>query len=86
MIPTYVGDIVFLKKAHACGANEWQVLKTGIDIKLKCLKCGREIIMTRFDYIGSLRKVKIDGKWVRVRTTNETKRDKTANVTPQKEE
>lgn len=74
MIPYYVGDRVTMKKNHACGANTWEILKTGIDVKLRCFACGREIWMSRFDFIGSVRKIQIDGKWVSIRTSKEVKR------------
>lgn len=38
-----VGDIIRLKKPHPCGNNEWKVLREGIDFRLKCVKCGREV-------------------------------------------
>ena len=38
-----VGDIVTLKKGHPCGENKWEILRTGIDIKLKCVGCDRQI-------------------------------------------
>ncbi len=40
-----IGDHVITKKPHVCGSFEWEVLRTGIDVKLKCIKCGREIMM-----------------------------------------
>lgn len=74
MIPYYVGDHVTMKKNHACGKNEWEILKTGIDVKLRCAHCGREIWLTRFDFIGSVRKILLDGKWISVRTSKEVNR------------
>ena len=41
-----VGGKVISKKTHACGGNEWQIVRTGADIKLKCLKCGRAVFMS----------------------------------------
>lgn len=35
------GDIVELKKEHPCGANVWQIEKTGLDVWLRCQKCRR---------------------------------------------
>lgn len=45
-----VGDIVRLKKPHACGANEWQVDKLGMDIGLVCRSCGRKVRLLRRDF------------------------------------
>jgi hypothetical protein len=32
--------------SHACGGNEWQIVRTGADIKIKCTKCGRAIFLS----------------------------------------
>jgi len=50
IIPVRVGDVVRLKKAHPCGANEWEVTKLGMDIGLKCQGCGRPVRLLRFDF------------------------------------
>lgn len=41
-----VGGKIIAKKNHACGGNEWLVVRTGADIKLKCLKCGRVMFLS----------------------------------------
>lgn len=61
-----VGDIVVLKKGHPCGENKWEILRTGVDIKLKCLGCERDIWLKRTDFDKKLRKVEIDGKLFKV--------------------
>jgi hypothetical protein len=50
-----LGDIVRLRKAHPCGSHEWEVVRVGTDIGLKCLKCQRGVFLAR-DVFG--RKVK----------------------------
>ena len=40
IIPYETGDIVEMKKKHPCGSSEWEILKAGADIKMKCLGCG----------------------------------------------
>lgn len=40
-----VKDIVITKKNHPCGGNRWEILRTGSDIKLKCLTCGRIVML-----------------------------------------
>ena len=42
-----LGDTVELKKAHPCGSKHWIVTRVGMDIKLRCLVCGHEIISPR---------------------------------------
>jgi hypothetical protein len=42
-----LGDIVKLKKKHPCGGYEWQVVRVGADIGLKCTNCERRIMLPR---------------------------------------
>ena len=42
-----LGDIVRLRKAHPCGSYEWEVVKVGANIGLKCLKCQRRVLLER---------------------------------------
>jgi hypothetical protein len=42
-----VGDVVRLKKKHPCGSYEWQVVRLGADIGIKCLKCQRRVFIER---------------------------------------
>jgi hypothetical protein len=42
-----LGDIVRLRKAHPCGSYEWEVVRVGADIGLKCLKCQRRVLLAR---------------------------------------
>lgn len=42
-----VGDIIKLKKKHPCGGYHWEISRTGIDIGLKCLCCGRKVLVPR---------------------------------------
>lgn len=48
---------VIMKKPHACGTNEWLITRLGVDIKIKCIKCGREIMMDRLEFEKKLKKV-----------------------------
>ena len=42
-----VGDVLQLKKAHPCGSHDWQVLRVGMDFRLRCLGCGHEVMQPR---------------------------------------
>lgn len=42
-----VGEILEMKKPHPCGSFDWQVLRVGMDFKLRCLGCGHEIMVPR---------------------------------------
>lgn len=52
-----LGDIVTMKKAHPCGCNEWKITRVGADIKIKCLNCGRSIMIPRPEFNKKLKKV-----------------------------
>jgi hypothetical protein len=41
------GDRVRLKKQHPCGSVEWEVVRAGNDVKLKCVGCGRLVTLAR---------------------------------------
>jgi hypothetical protein len=40
-------DVLRLRKPHPCGGTDWLVVRLGADIGLKCLSCGRRILLTR---------------------------------------
>jgi hypothetical protein len=42
-----VGDVVKLRKVHPCGGTEWEVMRVGMDFRIKCLTCGRVIMLGR---------------------------------------
>ena len=42
-----VGDVARLKKRHPCGGFEWEVVRLGAEIGLRCVTCDRRILMTR---------------------------------------
>ena len=42
-----VGDVIQTKKPHPCGANRFDVLRVGMDFKIKCQGCGHEIMLPR---------------------------------------
>jgi hypothetical protein len=42
-----LGDVVRLSKVHPCGSDEWLVVRLGTDIGIKCLECGRCVLLKR---------------------------------------
>jgi hypothetical protein len=42
-----VGDIITVKKPHPCGSSTFEVLRIGMDFKIRCRGCGREIMLSR---------------------------------------
>ena len=52
-----IGSLVVLKKGHPCGENLWEVIRLGADIKIKCTKCGRMVMIPRIDFNKKIVKV-----------------------------
>lgn len=52
-----LGDKVIMKKGHPCGANLWEIVRLGVDIKIKCLNCGRIVMIPRIKFNRKLKKV-----------------------------
>lgn len=42
-----IGDILELKKQHPCGSKQMEVLRIGMDFRLRCLGCGHEMLVPR---------------------------------------
>lgn len=42
-----IGDTLLMKKQHPCGSKEFEVLRIGADLKLRCKSCGHEIMAPR---------------------------------------
>lgn len=45
-----LGDQVRLRKRHPCGGDTWEVVRTGMDIRIKCLTCGRSVLLPRSQF------------------------------------
>ena len=52
-----LGNIVEMKKGHPCGANEWEIIRLGADIKIKCVSCGRVVMISRIDFNKKVKKI-----------------------------
>jgi hypothetical protein len=48
-------DVLRLRKPHPCGSTDWVVVRLGADIGLKCLGCGRRILLPRRDVARRLK-------------------------------
>lgn len=42
-----IGDVVRLRKKHPCGGYDWTIVRIGADIGLRCLTCGRRVLLAR---------------------------------------
>ena len=51
-----LGDRVKMRKVHPCGSDEWSVIRIGADIKIKCLGCGRIVMMDRAEFVKRRKK------------------------------
>jgi len=49
-IDVQVGDVVRLRKPHPCGGYDWQVVRIGADIGLKCQTCDHRVLLTRREF------------------------------------
>ena len=52
-----IGDVVELKKQHACGCKEFEITRVGMDIKIKCTKCLRSIMLDRETVEKKIKKI-----------------------------
>lgn len=52
-----LGSKVIMRKSHPCGTNLWEIVRVGVDIKIQCIKCGRNIMMDRIEFDKKLKKV-----------------------------
>ena len=52
-----VGNILEMKKAHPCGSHRMKVLRVGSDIRIVCVKCGRDVTIAREKLEKNIRKV-----------------------------
>ena len=64
-----LGDIITMKKPHACGVNRWEVIRLGADIKVKCLGCGHIVMIPRAEFNKKFKKVLTQAD--QVKTENE---------------
>jgi len=52
-----VGDILTLKKPHPCGGKSWLVLRVGMDFRIRCETCGREVLRPRRDVESAVKRI-----------------------------
>ncbi len=51
------GNILEMKKEHPCGSRTWTVLRAGMDFRLRCQGCGREVMLPRKKAEKALKRV-----------------------------
>ena len=52
-----IGDVLTMKKAHPCGCKDFGVKRVGMDLKIVCQKCGREIMAPRVKIEKNIKKI-----------------------------
>ena len=52
-----VGDHLQMKKPHPCGGNEFDVLRVGMDFRIRCIKCGHEVMVPRAKIERNIKKI-----------------------------
>ncbi len=52
-----LGDLVQMKKTHPCGSDQWHIIRVGADIKIKCIGCGRIVMMDRAEFVKRMKKL-----------------------------
>ncbi|MBQ1263236.1 MAG: DUF951 domain-containing protein [Oscillospiraceae bacterium] len=52
-----VNDVLLMKKPHPCGCKEFTVLRSGMDFKLRCMRCGHEIEIPRSKAEKNIKKI-----------------------------
>ncbi len=53
-----IGDIIKMKKQHPCGNHEWEVLRVGMDFRLRCLGCSHQVMIPRKQVEKNIRGVR----------------------------
>ena len=57
MLQLDIGDRLILRKKHACGGKEWEVWRSGMNIGIRCLKCGRKLKVVRSELEKNVKEV-----------------------------
>lgn len=52
-----IGTIIETKKAHPCGGKTWEVIRLGIDVKIKCTSCNHVVMIPRLQLNKKIKKI-----------------------------
>lgn len=58
----HIDDILYMKKKHPCGEQRWNVLRVGMDFKLRCMGCGHEVMIPRKKAEKNIKYVQREGE------------------------
>lgn len=62
MITYGLKDIVEMKKQHPCGTNRWEIIRMGMDIRIKCENCGHSVMLPRREFEKKMKRVLISAQ------------------------
>ena len=57
IIPIHVGDILELRKPHPCGEKHFKVMRTGSEVRILCVGCGRDMVLDRLKLEKAIKSV-----------------------------
>ena len=43
----HLGDLVRLRKPHPCGSFDWEIVRVGADVGIRCVRCQRKVLLER---------------------------------------
>jgi len=52
-----IGDVITTKKNHPCGSHDFEIMRTGIDFRIKCLGCDKQIWIERRNLEKRIKKI-----------------------------
>ncbi len=56
-----IGDVIQTRKKHPCGSDQWTVIRTGADIKIRCSGCDHIVMMDRDAFLKRRKKTLSQG-------------------------
>lgn len=57
MVEFHINDVVRMRKPHPCGGFEWVITRVGADIGIRCLTCGRRVMLPRSRFEKRVKRV-----------------------------
>lgn len=68
-----VGDTITTKKNHPCGSYDFEIMRVGMDFRIKCLGCGKQIWIERRKLEKRIKKISRDGQLIEKKEITFTK-------------
>lgn len=53
-----ISQIIEMKKQHPCGSKEWEIIRLGADVKIRCLGCDRIVMLERVKLLKRIKSLK----------------------------